>query len=129
MATIGAPASPVHVKKLLREEIPTIQSEGSATVELAGRPFQIQKQFLDDLDEVAMSDDLSRLDAAVLVLHSPVDEIVGIDHARRIYEAARGYKSFVTLADADHLLSDRRDAEYVADVLAAWAGRYLRPDA
>jgi putative redox protein len=129
VATIGAPSDPKHVRHLLGDE-EALRREGSAEVRIGGRPFRIAAQFLDDLEEQDVASELGELGAggaALLVFHSPVDEIVGIDHARRIYEAARGYRSFVTLADADHLLSDRRDAEYVADVLAAWAGRYLRP--
>ncbi|TDJ78433.1 MAG: alpha/beta hydrolase [Planctomycetota bacterium] len=128
VATIAAPSDPEHVRTLLRGDVAEIEREGSAEVEIAGRPFRIQKQFLDDLSEHNLGEQLGALRSALLVFHSPVDRIVGIENARRIYEAARGFKSFVTLADADHLLSDKRDAEYVAEVLAAWSSRYLRMD-
>ncbi len=125
VATIAAPSDPAHVRHLLREKEETILTQGSGEVEIGGRRFRIARQFLTDLDEQSLEDDLAELRRALLVFHSPVDDVVGIEHARRIYETARGYKSFVTLADADHLLSDRRDAVYVAGVLAAWARRYL----
>jgi len=128
VATIGAPADPDHVRHLLRSGEEEIEREGVARVEIGGRSFQVERQFLEDLGNQMLDEDLAALRRALLVFHSPVDEIVGIDNARRIYEAARGYKSFVTLADADHLLTDRRDTDYVASVLSAWARRYIQPD-
>ena len=59
------------------------------------------------------------------MFHAPRDAVVGIDNAGEIFKAAKHPKSFVSLDDADHLLSRRADAAYVADILAAWAARYL----
>ena len=125
VCTIGAPSDPSHVLGLMEDRIERIEAEGCAQVELGGRRFEITKAFLDSLDDRTFSDRIRRLDAALLVLHAPLDETVGIDEARKIYEAAKHPKSFVTLDGADHLLSNVEDSEYVAEILAAWAPRYL----
>ena len=127
IATIGAPSHPAHVQHLLEGSIEEIRSSGSATVSLAGRPFTIQSQFLDDLQEQEVSGDLRRLNKAVLIMHSPNDEVVNVDHARKLYASLQHPKSFVSLDGADHLLTKRADSSYVAEVIAAWAGRYLPP--
>ncbi|MBW3563213.1 MAG: bifunctional alpha/beta hydrolase/OsmC family protein [Acidobacteria bacterium] len=130
VATIGAPCDPEHVRRLLTKAEKTIEAEGEAEVSIGGRPFSIRRQFLDDLEsQESMKERISRLKKALLIFHSPQDQIVGIDQARHIYEAAKHPKSFVSLDGADHLVSDPADARYVADVLAAWAGRYLAPAA
>ncbi|MFG0318022.1 MAG: alpha/beta fold hydrolase [Planctomycetota bacterium JB042] len=131
VATIAAPADPAHVKHLFSGDLSSIERDGEAEVDIGGRSFRVRREFLDDLDAQNLGEELGALGKALLVMHSPLDRVVGIDDARRIYEAARGVKSFVSLDDADHLLSDRRDAEYAAEVLAAWASRYVAvaPDA
>ncbi len=128
VATIGAPADPSHVTAHFTQARAEIEAKGEAEVLLAGRPFTIQKQFLDDIEGHKLEVEIAALRKALLVFHAPRDAIVGIDNASRIFLAAKHPKSFVSLDDADHLLSDPRDAAYVAEVLAAWAGRYL-PDA
>lgn len=125
VVTIGAPSEPEHVKHLLRDGIERIEAEGEAEVDIGGRPFRIRRDFLEDLERHRLGDELGAWDKALLVMHSPVDRTVGIEHAERIYKAARGPRSFVSLNDADHLLSDAADAAYVADVLAAWVSRYV----
>ena len=125
VVTIGAPSHPQHVQHLLAGSLDEIRREGSAEVTLAGRPFTIQSGFLDDLEQQDVRGSLRELDKAVLILHSPADEIVAVEHARRLYAQLEHPKSFVSLDDADHLLTRRRDSRYVADVIAAWAGRYL----
>jgi uncharacterized OsmC-like protein/fermentation-respiration switch protein FrsA (DUF1100 family) len=127
VATIGAPADPAHVLRLVESSREDIERDGEATVRIGGRAFRIRREFLDDLRPDAMRAAIGDLRRALLVMHSPVDEVVGIDNAARIYEAARHPKSFVSLDDADHLLGDPADARYVAEVLAAWAGRYVEP--
>ena len=124
VATIGAPARVEHLRKLLRDDLATIEGSGAARVQLAGREFTIKKQFLDDLERHDL-DDLKDLRVATAIFHSPVDNVVSIDHAALIYQALKHPKSFITLDDADHLLTRAEDAEYVASVLAAWAARYL----
>lgn len=125
VATIGAPCDPRHVTRMLRDSITEIEQKGEAEVELAGRRFTIRKRFLDDLEHDRMEARIRALGRALLIFHSPVDNIVGIENAACIYKAAKHPKSFVSLDTADHLLSDPLDYEYVADVLAAWARKYI----
>ncbi len=126
VATIAAPSDPAHVANVFTPDaLAAIERDGEAEVELAGRPFRIQRQFLDDISAHRLDDSIANLDAALLVMHSPVDTYVDIDHARRIYQAARHPKSFITLDGADHLLTSRADSTYVARLLATWASRYL----
>jgi uncharacterized OsmC-like protein/pimeloyl-ACP methyl ester carboxylesterase len=125
VATLGAPADPGHVEHLLLGSRAEIEAAGHAPVTIAGREFQVKREFLEDLDEQRLGEHLGALGKALLVMHSPLDATVGIDNARRIYEAARGYKSFVSLADADHLLTRAADARYAGEVLGAWAARYV----
>ncbi|MCA9271897.1 MAG: OsmC family protein [Phycisphaerales bacterium] len=128
VVTIGAPAEPSHVRRLFAAQEDAIREEGEVEVTLAGRSFRITRRFLEDLDATRIRERVGRLRRALLVMHSPIDDVVGIDNARLLYEAARHPKSFVSLDDADHLLRKRRDADYAASVLAAWAGRYLSAD-
>jgi putative redox protein len=125
VATIGAPFEPKHVAHLIDAE--EVRKRGEATVDIGGRPFRVRREFLDDLERHAPDRTLAALKKALLVLHSPRDATVGIDNAARIFGAAKHPKSFVSLDDADHLLSRPGDAAYAAEVLAAWASRYLRP--
>ncbi len=125
VVTIGAPFDPANVMKHLGESLARIEADGAATVTLDGRDFEIRKSFLDDVSHQSPGDELADLHAALLVLHSPLDAVVGIDNAARIYTAAKHPKSFVTLDDANHLLTREADAEYAADVIATWSKRYL----
>ena len=125
VATIAAPADPAHVTGLFKERIPEIHEKGEIEVALAGRPFRIRKEFLDDIAKQKLEQCLANLRKALLVLHSPTDDLVGIEHAGAIFTAAKHPKSFVSLSGADHLLSKRSDAVYVAEVIAAWSERYL----
>ncbi|MEM7353495.1 MAG: alpha/beta fold hydrolase [Acidobacteriota bacterium] len=126
VATLGAPSDPEHLRQGILSSAPELAETDEAQVVLAGRPFRIRRQFLDDLASQGVLKAVRKLDRALLILHSPIDEVVDIDHARQIYQAALHPKSFVSLDGADHLLlKDPADASYVADVLAAWAGRYL----
>jgi putative redox protein len=121
VSTIGAPYDPEHVTRHLNDAIEDIKSTGEAQITLAGRTFTIQKQFLEDLAATKMEETIRTLDRALLIFHSPVDQIVGVGNAARIFQAAKHPKSFVSLDDADHLLTDRADAEYVGVVMGAWA--------
>ena len=125
VCTIGAPADPSHVRHLFSDSAEQIADRGEAEVTIGGRSFRIQQQFLEDLEEQNLSRRIRALGKALLVLHSPTDTVVGIDNARRIFEVARHPKSFVALDGADHLLSSRLDASYVATIVSAWAERYL----
>ncbi len=125
VATIGAPCDPAHVQHLLTDTKEAIIRQGEAEVSIAGRPFKIKKQFLDDLEQNKMKGTIRDLRKALVVFHSPVDDTVGIHNAALIFEAARHPKSFVSLDHADHLLSDEKDSRYVGSVIAAWAQKYL----
>jgi len=125
VATIGAPADPAHVRRQFGDAVGEIEDEGSAEVELGGRSLRIGREFLDDIARWDLVRRVGRLGRALLVLHSPLDRVVAIEHARRLFEAAKHPKSFVSLDDADHLLTQSADAEYVATVLDAWVSRYL----
>lgn len=125
IATIAAPSDPSHVTGLFRERVPEIEAQGEALVELAGRPFRIRREFLLDVAEQNLKAKIHALERALLVLHSPADTTVSITHAGTIFASARHPKSFVSLDDADHLLTRRSDAAYAAEVIAAWSRRYL----
>ncbi len=125
VVTIGAPSDPDHVRHLFVDSIDEIESRGEKEVLLAGRKFVVRKQFLDDISEQNLSQKIHRLNRALLVMHSPRDDTVDIDHARAIYQAALHPKSFISLDGADHLLTNKDDAEYVAQVVSAWVSRYL----
>ena len=128
VATIGAPAEPIHVAHQFEQAKPQLEQQGIAEVSIAGRPFTVKKQFLEDLASQTLEKILPRLKKALLVLHSPQDRIVGIDNAASIYQAAFHPKSFISLDGADHLLTDRADANYVAQMIASWARRYIALD-
>jgi putative redox protein len=125
VVTIGAPFDPGHVLHTFTDALPRIAEQGEAEVTLAGRPIRIGQGFVEDVGGQDLADDIGHLDRALLVMHAPLDAIVGIENATRIFVAARHPKSFVTLDDADHLLSRPADAEYAAEVIAAWSTRYL----
>jgi uncharacterized OsmC-like protein/fermentation-respiration switch protein FrsA (DUF1100 family) len=135
VAAIAAPFDVDHVTRLFGSSLEHIVSTGEAEVQLGGRPFRIRRSFVDDLARHDQGARIAALRRPLLVLHSPYDEVVGIDNATSIFGAARHPKSFISLDRADHLLTDRHDADYVADVVASWASRYtgrsepLRSDA
>ncbi len=125
VVTIGAPSSPAHLTRHLVSIKDRIEKEGEANVVIEGRNFRIKRQFLEDLKQTRMEETIRALDRALLVLHSPMDEIVGIENAGKIFAAARHPKSFVSLDRADHLLSDRKDSNYAGNVIVAWVSRYI----
>ena len=125
VVTIAAPSDPAHVTGLFKDRIEDIRKHGKVEVQLAGRPFHITSEFLDDIAEHSLMAKVTKLHKALLIMHSPTDDTVGIDNATHIFVAAKHPKSFVSLAGADHLLSGKRDAAYVAGVITAWAERYV----
>ena len=127
VVTIAAPADAEHVLASFRAAVPEIESAGDAQVILAGRPFTIRRQFLDDVRGQGLRAKIHDLHRPLLVLHAPTDDVVGIENAKKIFEAARHPKSFVSLDGADHLLNRREDAVFVADLIRAWCERYLEP--
>ena len=125
VVTIGAPFDPAHVTHNFSDDIDTICRDGEARVDLGGRPITIRREFINDISTHDLKTAVSNLKRALLVLHAPRDSIVGIDNAADIFTTAKHPKSFVTLDDADHLITRAEDAEYAAEVIAAWAQRYL----
>ncbi len=125
VVTLGAPFDPAHVTHNFADALPEIIEKGSAEVSLGGRPFRIGKTFVEDVAEGELTSAIAKLNAALLVMHAPKDAIVGIENASQIFGAAKHPKSFVTLDDADHLITRPEDAEYAAEVIATWASRYI----
>ncbi len=125
VVTIGAPFDPGHVTHNFDGALEEIESEGVAEVQLGGRPIRIGKGFVDSVKAETLEGEIANLKRALLVLHAPRDTTVGIENAAAIFGSAKHPKSFVTLDNADHLITSEDDAEYAADVIAAWATRYL----
>ncbi len=125
IATIGAPSDAEHVLRQMGEDLADIETGGEAEVSLAGRPFRIRRQFVEDVRGHNVRDAAASLGKPLLVMHAPLDEIVGIDNATGLFVAAKHPKSFISLDTADHLLSRGEDAVYAATALAAWASRYI----
>ncbi len=128
VVTIGAPSDPQHVAHLMRDDLDTIRKQGFADVDLAGRTFKIHQQFLTDVGAQPQAERIRTLGAALLVMHSPVDQTVNVDNAREIFDLAQHPKSFVALDGADHLLTRREDSQFAANIISAWAGRYAFED-
>jgi putative redox protein len=125
VVTIAAPSDPGNLHTVLSTKAPEIETEGEAEVSLAGRTFRIKRQLLEDLKEHRLLNVVGGLSRGLLVLHSPIDATVRIEHAHRIFDAAKHPKSFVAIPEADHLLGDRSATEYVASVISAWVSRYI----
>ena len=125
MVTINAPSNLSHVQKHFKSSLDDIESEGSADIKIGGRSFKIQKQFIKDLEKNKDSSALKEIRKPLLIMHSPQDEIVAIDHAEELYKAAWHPKSFVSLPGADHMLSNKEDSVYAGNLISAWASRYL----
>ena len=124
VATIGAPADPAHVKHLFAGGTQIVDSDGFE-VELGGRQFHISRQFMDDIETHRLADVVAGLRKAILIMHAPGDSTVPIANAQVLFEAARHPKSFISLDNADHLISKKADAAYVAEAIGGWAGRYI----
>jgi putative redox protein len=130
VATLGAPFYTSHVlHQFDPQSLQTIETQGQAQVLLAGRPFLVRKSFIDDLAHYDLASRISHLRIPLLVLHAPLDATVGIENAARIFAVAKHPKSFISLDDADHLLTRRPDAEYAAAMISTWASRYIEPAA
>ena len=125
VVTIGAPAEPEHVLHNFEHRVSEICAEGQAEVDLGGRPFTIKRSFIAEISDVSLEKSVSHLKKALLVMHAPLDETVGLDNAARLFQMAKHPKSFITLDDADHLLSRTEDAEYAAELISAWVQRYI----
>lgn len=125
VVTLGAPSDVQHLKKHFADQVGDIEQKGEADVVLAGRTFKVKKQFLHDLKDNTILDGIKTFGKALMVMHSPIDSTVDVEHAAKIFLAARHPKSFVSLDNADHLLMKRSDAQYAADVINSWVSRYI----
>lgn len=125
VATIGAPATVGVVKHLFSHQIEDIEDKGSVEVDIGGRPFIINKDFVEEFDKTDLPVIVKNLRKPLLIMHSPLDKIVGIDNAKQLYVNAHHPKSFITLDDADHLLSEEKDSQYVGEIIGTWASRYF----
>ncbi len=125
VATIGAPFDPAHVQHLLSSDLEDIEDDGVAEVTIGGRAFTVKKQFLEDIREQNLTNKLAKLNRALLIMHSPQDEIVSVKNAARIYHAALHPKSYISLEGADHLLSNKKDSHYAGELIACWAAKYI----
>jgi uncharacterized OsmC-like protein/esterase/lipase len=125
VVTIGAPASPTHVKKLVTEDLAALTLGGSAEIAIGGRPFRLSKGFVDEMESRDLLKTLSKMRKAFLILHSPQDRMVELANADELYHAAFHPKSFVTLDGADHMLSEDRESQYAGEVISAWSKKYL----
>lgn len=125
VATVGAPATVDHVKRLFSHQIEDIENKGNVEVDIGGRPFIINKDFVEEFDKTDLPVIVKNLRKPLLIMHSPLDKIVGIDNAKQLYLKAHHPKSFITLDDADHLLSEEKDSQYVGEIIGTWASRYF----
>nr|WP_070958785.1 bifunctional alpha/beta hydrolase/OsmC family protein [Hyphomonas sp. Mor2] len=125
VVTLGAPSDAGHVVEQFKDSVPEIEAKGAAQVNLAGRPFTLSREFLDDVRAASVKEAAASLRKPLLILHAPGDDVVGIDNATGLFLAAKHPKSFVSLDNADHLLTGKDDASFVVDVIAGWAGRYV----
>ncbi|KUO53977.1 MAG: hydrolase, partial [Sphingomonadales bacterium BRH_c3] len=125
VATIGAPSDVPHVLHNIKGDLEQIEKDGEGEVSIGGRKFLLGREFLERTREVDLAGEMKKLRVPLMIMHSPTDEIVSIDHAGKLFDAAKHPKSFVSLAGADHLLLDEEDARFAARMIAAWAARYL----
>ena len=125
VATIGAPSDPSHVKENFEMKLDEIEETGEAEVTLAGRPFKIKKQFLDDLEAAGREDKIGTLNRALLIMHAPMDQTVDINNAAKLYSGAKHPKSFLSLHKADHLLTDPDYSQYAGKLIAEWSEIYI----
>ncbi|AUP80193.1 bifunctional alpha/beta hydrolase/OsmC family protein [Flavivirga eckloniae] len=127
VATIGAPATVSHVKHLFSHGIEDVREKGEVEVNIGGRPFKIDKDFVEDFDKTDLPTIVKQLRKPLLILHAPTDTVVGIKNAEQLYHNAHHPKSFVTLDNADHLLSNSKDSQYAGNVIGTWVQRYFEP--
>ena len=125
IVTIGSPSEPSHVKHLFDNDMEKIKAEGVAKVSIGGRPFNIKKQFIKDLEDNPLSEVIKSLRKPILIMHSPQDTVVGIENAGELYKNAWHPKSFISLDGADHLLSKKEDAIYAAEIIGSWMKKYF----
>lgn len=125
VATIGAPYSPGHLTHTIEHLLAEIEETGSAELNLGTRKLEVTQAFVRDLDAHDLRACINGLQAALMVMHAPTDNTVGISNAGDIFQAAKHPKSFLSLDRADHLLTQRVHGSRAARMIAAWAEQYL----
>ena len=125
VATVGAPANVSHVKHLFSHGIEAVKEKGEVEINIGGRPFKINQDFIEAFDNTDLPSIVKQLRKPLLIMHSPFDKIVGVENAQELYHNAHHPKSFITLDDADHLLTEEKDSKYVGDIIGTWAKRYF----
>ncbi|OBX26770.1 putative redox protein [Gelidibacter algens] len=125
IATIGAPATTAHVKQHFSHHVQEIAQKGDVEVNIGGRPFKINQEFVDDFDKTDLPEVTKQLRKPILIMHAPFDKVVGIDNAHKLYKSAHHPKSFISLNDADHLLLNEKDSSYVGNMIGAWVQGYF----
>ena len=125
VATIGAPSDVPHVLHNIKGDLEAIERDGQGEVTIGGRSFLLGREFLEATRAIDLVEQMGKLRVPLMIMHAPTDDIVGVEHAGKLFDAAKHPKSFVSLAGADHLLLNEEDAKFAARMIAAWAGRYL----
>ncbi|GAB5539551.1 MAG: bifunctional alpha/beta hydrolase/OsmC family protein [Salibacteraceae bacterium] len=127
VATIAAPSSVQHTKKHFSHGIEELSEKGAIEVNIGGRPFKIDSEFVKDFDNTDLLKVVKELRKPILIMHAPFDKTVAIQSAQELYTSSMHPKSFISLDGADHLLTEKRDSEYVGDVIGSWVKRYFPP--
>lgn len=125
LVTLAAPSDAAHVLGNIEGDLDALGEDELVEVSIGGRPFSITAGFVEEAREANVLGAMERLAVPKLICHSPLDDIVGIDNASRLFQAARHPKSFLSLEQANHLLTDSRDAEWIGDLVAAWSSRHV----
>jgi alpha-beta hydrolase superfamily lysophospholipase len=125
VASIGAPYEPGHVAHTYDALVGRILAEGQAPFLIGGKALTLRRHFIEDVQATDLHEQIRTLHRALLVMHSPTDNTVGIANASEIFGAARHPRSFVSLEGADHLLTGRDQAKRAARIISAWADPYL----
>lgn len=125
LTTIGTPSTLDHIRRVFNNKLDEIMINGSAMVDVAGREMEIGRDFVEDLSRYSIKRSLNNLQKPILVMHSPEDDMVNIDHATNIFMAARHPKSFISLDNVDHLIKNIKDARYIGRLISAWSSKYI----
>lgn len=125
VVSIAAPYDPAHVEHSYDALIDQILAEGEASFLVGGKALTLRRHFLEDVRSTDLHSRINTLGRPLLIMHSPTDNTVGIEHASQIFRAARHPRSFVSLEGAEHLLTGRDQARRAARIISAWADPYL----
>ncbi len=125
VVTIGTPVDIKHTTKHFSSQLEGTTTQEETEVEIGGRKFTIDSQFLENFQKHKLPEIIKSLRKPFLIMHSPFDETVGINNAEEIYKNAKHPKSYISLHEADHLLTKEVDSTYAGSMIATWASRYI----